>query len=252
MEKIRSIIVDDEPGNIITLNGLLKKYCPEIEVVGEAENIRQAEQLIRKEMPGLVFLDIEMPYGNAFDLLEKMRPVEFNVIFVTAFENYAVKAFKHAAVDYILKPVNIQELQAAVAKATKKLYADSVNARIELLLSNLAGNNSSNPKIALPTPEGLQFETIDEIIFFEANANYTYVHIGNNSKYIVSKTLGEVESILPVAVFCRIHHSFIINMKHIKKYYKGRGGYVVMDDGTTIEVSVRRKEAFLQRFRFKE
>ncbi len=252
MEKISAIIVDDEPGNIITLAGLLKKYCPVIELIGEAEDILQGEQLIRKEKPELVFLDIEMPYGNAFDLLEKMRPVEFNVIFVTAFDNYAIKAFKHAAIDYILKPVNIQELQAAVEKATKKMHAEGVNAKIESLLSNLPNGNSLNPKIALPTSHGLQFEALEDIIFFEAKANYTYVHLKDNSKYVVSRPLGEVESILSAAVFCRIHHSFIINMKYIKKYYKGRGGYVVMDDGTSIEVSVRRKEAFLQRFKYKE
>jgi len=252
MENIRSILVDDEPGNIITLAELLKKYCPGIEVIGNAENIKQAEQLIKKESPDLVFLDIEMPYGNAFDLLEKLRPVEFQVIFVTAFDNYAITAFKYAAVDYILKPVNIEELQAATAKAMKRLYDKGVNSKIEVLLANLAHQNSSTAKIALPTPDGLQFQAQDEIIFFEASSNYTYVHLKDGSKYIVSKTLGDIENMLPAADFCRIHHSFIINMKYIKKYFKGRGGYVVMDDGTSIEVSVRKKDAFLLRFKYKD
>jgi len=252
MNKIRSIIIDDEPGNIITLTGLLNSYCPQIEIIGEAENIQQAEKLIRKESPELIFLDIEMPYGNAFDLLENLRPVDFNVIFVTAFDNYAVKAFKYAAVDYILKPVNIDELQSAVDKATKKLFDEGMNTRIELLLSSLPNNNAFSPKIALPTPDGLLFETLDNIIFFEAKSNYTQVHTSSNTKYIVSRTLGDVESILPASVFCRIHHSFIINIRYIKRYHKGRGGYVVMEDGTSIEVSVRRKEAFLQRFKYKD
>lgn len=246
------MIVDDEPGNIITLVELLKGYCPDVMVSGTAENIRSAEEMIRNEKPDLVFLDIEMPYGNGFDLLEKIRPVDFEVIFVTAFDNYAVKAFRYAAIDYILKPVNIVELQGAVDKVVKRFAEKSINNKVELLLSSLKNNQPELKRIALPTQEGLQFESYADILYLEANANYTFVHIKNGQKYLVSKTLGDFEGILPAADFCRIHNSFIININYIRQYYKGRGGYVVMENGTNIEVSVRKKESFLSKFKYEE
>jgi two-component system, LytTR family, response regulator len=250
MNSIKTILVDDEPGNIITLQELLKKFCPFINITGTAENIEQAEELIKKQQPDLVFLDIEMPYGNAFDLLEKLRPAAFEVVFVTAFDDYAIKAFKYAALDYILKPVNIPDLREAAAKVLKRINEKGINSKIELLLSNIKSGQYETDRIALPTIDGLQFEALSDIIFLQSNTSYTTVHLKGGRKYIVSKILGDIEAILPPTGFCRIHNSFIINIHQVKKYHKGRGGYVVMHDGTSIEVSVRKKDDFPARFKF--
>lgn len=242
-------MVDDEPGNLITLRELLKTYCPFTQVVGEAEDILQAEQLIKKEQPALVMLDIEMPYGNGFDLLEKLRPANFEVIFVTAFDNYAIRAFKYAAIDYILKPVNITELQEATDKVRRRLHEKGVNAKIELLLSTIKPSSAELSKIAFPTADGLLFETLDNIIFIEANGSYSTIHLRGGQRYLVVKTVGEIEQVLPPTGFCRVHNSFIVNLSNIRKYQKGRGGFVVMEDGTSIEVAARKKDEFLARFK---
>lgn len=248
MEIIKSIIIDDEPGNIITLSELLKAYCPEVIVAATAPDPLQGKEIIELHKPQLVFLDIEMPYGNAFDLLDMMKPVTFEVIFITAFNQYAIQAFKYAAIDYILKPVNISDLQNAVQKVSNRLMERNVNARILNLLNNIKPENAGLQKIALPTAEGLSFEDISHISHFEAAGSYTKVYLSDSRKNLVTKTLKEFEDILPDSVFYRIHHSFIVNMNFITKYYKGRGGYIEMKDGTTIEVATRKKNGFLERF----
>lgn len=247
-EKIRSVIIDDEPGNIITLEEMLKAYCPDVTVEGTALNPLLGADLIKNVQPDLVFLDIEMPYGNAFDLLDKLSPVTFEVIFITAFNDYAIKAFKYAALDYILKPVNINELKLAVVKAAKRLDEKKVNTRVASLLSNLKSENQQLQKIGLSTSDGYRFENISNIMYLQAEGSYTTVFIKGNKKEVVSKNLKEFEDILPAADFCRVHHSYLINMNSVKKYYKGRGGYVEMENGATIEISVRKKDEFFSRF----
>ena len=196
----------------------------------------------------MVFLDIEMPYGNGFDLLDKLSPITFEVIFITAFNNYAVKAFKYAAVDYILKPVNINELKDAVQKVARRQQEKIVNSRITSLLNNLKPENSNAQKIGLSTNEEFYFEEIKNIMYLEASGSYAVVFTKDGNKKTVSKNLKEFEDILPDNVFCRVHHSYIINTNFIKKYYKGRGGYVEMEDGANIAISVRKKEYFLEKF----
>jgi two-component system LytT family response regulator len=247
-EKVRSVIIDDEPGNIITLEELLKAYCPGIAIVGTAPNPNAAAQLINEMQPELVFLDIEMPYGNAFDLLDKLAPVTFEVIFVTAFNDYAIKAFKYAALDYVLKPVNINELKTSVNRAIQRLEEKKVNTRINSLLTNLKTENQQLQKIGLSTSDGYRFENISNIMYLEADGSYTNVFIRGDKKEVVSKNLKEFEDILPESDFCRVHHSFIVNMNSIKKYFKGRGGYVEMENGVNIEIAVRKKEEFFSRF----
>jgi two-component system, LytTR family, response regulator len=248
MEKVQSVIIDDEPGNIVTLTELLREYCPEIEVCGTAPDPVAGEKLIRQAQPQLVFLDIEMPYGNAFDLLDALSPVNFEVIFITAFDNYAVKAFRYSALDYILKPVNIYDLKSAVQKITAGIMERRVNLRVSNLLSNMKPGTESVKKIALPASDGLYFEDLDNISHFTAEGNYTRVFIRGQKRQLVTKSLKDYEDILPDSLFCRIHHSFIININYVKKYHRGRGGYIEMQDGTTIEVSARKKAAFLERF----
>jgi two-component system, LytTR family, response regulator len=242
---IRAIIVDDEPGSVFTLQKLLESYCPGIMVTATANDIEKAAELIRSQPPDLLFLDIEMPRGNGFDLLELLRPVHFEVVFVTAFNEYSIKAFKYSALDYLLKPLSISDLQEATEKAAKKIKEKNVHLRIENLLNNLSGKNSLLQKITLPTQEGLLFVPVNNIIRCEASRNYTCIYINSGEKIIVSKTLKEYEELLPGEIFCRVHHAHLINLNYVKKYHKGRGGYIEMDDGASIEVSVRKKEEFM-------
>jgi two-component system, LytTR family, response regulator len=248
MQTISAVIIDDEPGNIITLLELVKQYCPDVFIKGSAPDPVKGYELIKQLTPDLVFLDIEMPYGNAFDLLDKLAPVSFEVVFITAFNDYAIKAFKYAALDYLLKPVNINELKEAVNKVSKRLEERSVNTRISSLLGNLKTESTGIQKIALPTFDGCCFEDINNIMYLHAENNYTYIFCRGKTKLLVSKNLKEFEDILPPALFCRIHHSSIININFVKKYFKGRGGYVQMEDGTTVEISVRKKTDFFDKF----
>lgn len=249
MREFTGIIIDDEPGNVVTLTEVIKEYCPRVILKGSAPDPIKGYELIREVDPDIVFLDIEMPYGNAFDLLDKVNPARFEVIFITAFDNYAIKAIRYTALDYILKPVNINELKEAVRKAIIRLEERSVNTRISSLLNNFKQENSSTHKIALPTIQGFRFENVNKIMYIQAEGNYTFVFIEGQKKELVSKSLKEFEDILPENIFCRVHYSHIININFVKKYFKGRGGYVEMEDGTSIEVSVRKKNDFFERFK---
>jgi two-component system LytT family response regulator len=250
-DMIRAVIVDDEPNNIGTLKSLLQQFCPEVLVEGTAANAREAYTVITELEPQLVFLDIEMPFGNGFDLLEKLNPVSFEVIFVTAFDQYAITAFKYAALDYLVKPVSLEELKRAVNRSVTRIGEKNVNHRIGSLINHIKGGSPPLKKIGLPTMEGLVFEDVDNIMRFQAESNYTLVYLTDNKKITTSKTLREFEDSLPPSTFCRLHHSHIVNLNHIAKYHKGRGGFVELTDGAMIEVSARRKDEFLEKFNYK-
>ena len=224
----KTIIVDDEPKNMRILKKLLQDYCPQISIIGEAGDVNAAHKIITELNPEIVLLDIEMPYGNAFDLLDKLMPVKFEVIFITAYNNYSIKAFRYSAVDYLLKPVDIRELQDATQKAINRITANRINEHVSLLLSNLKDNANSNPKIAVPTPEGYVFVHIDDIIRCESNGAYTYIYTVKKEKVVASKNIKEYEEILPKTNFFRIHNSHLVNLNRILRYNKGRGGTVTM------------------------
>lgn len=245
---MRALIIDDEPKNVRILRKLLEDYCPQIEVAGEAGDARAAFSIIRELKPELLFLDIEMPYGNAFDLLDKLMPVNFEIIFITAFDDYTLKAFKYSALDYLLKPVDIDELKAAVKKAAEKIAGKNINQQLGNLLSNLKNSQAPLQKIALPSADGIVFISVEDIIRCEASGNYTIIYADSKEKITASKNIKDYEEILPPGIFCRIHNSHIINLNRIKKYHRGRGGFVVMDDGTSIEVASRRRDEFLAKF----
>ncbi len=245
---MRTLLIDDEPKNIRILKKLLEDYCPGIDVIGDAGDARSAYTLIKETNPDLVFLDIEIPYGNAFDLLDKLVPVNFGIIFITAFDGYTLKAFKYSAIDYLLKPVDIEELKAAVKKASSQVNNRNFNQQLGNLLNNLRTNQLALQKIAVPSMEGIVFMNVEEIIRCEANGSYTIIYAVGTEKIVASKSIKEYEDMLPPGIFCRIHNSHIINLNRIKKYHKGRGGYVIMDDGSTIEVASRRKDDFLAKF----
>ncbi|NML19708.1 response regulator transcription factor [Pseudoflavitalea sp. G-6-1-2] len=245
---IRSIIIDDEPNSVEALHEMLNRYCTNVQVMGTTDNIRTARDLINLHKPDLVFLDIEMPFGNAFELLNNFPAVTFEVVFVTAFDNYALNAIKFSALDYLLKPVNIKELQQAIKKAEEKIQAKNITSRIDNLLFNLKQPVNSSKRLALPTFEGLIFLDTDDFVRLEASNNYTFIFLKDKTKTVVSRPLKEFESLLDMTNFSRVHHSHIINHNFIKKYHRGRGGYVEMEDGSSIEVSTRKKEEFLAKF----
>ena len=245
---IQAIIVDDEPKNVKILKALLNEFCPEVRVIGEAATAEEAESVINERKPDLVFLDVEMPYGNAFDLLDKLKPVDFEIIFVTAFDDYTLKAFRYSAIDYLLKPVNIDELKAAVEKASSQKNLKNVNLQLNNLLFNLHKASDSPARIAITSQDGFSFVAINEIIRCEAKGNYTYIFTTNNHRHISSRNIKAYEDMLPSTIFFRIHHSHIINLGFVKRYHKGRGGTVEMEDGTMIEVATRRKNEFLALF----
>jgi two-component system LytT family response regulator len=245
----KTVIVDDEPKNLRILKKLLQDFCPQIQVTGEAEDVKMAFQVIRELKPDLVILDIEMPYGNAFDLLDSLMPIHFEIIFITAFDNYSLKAFKYSALDYLLKPVDITELQAATEKAIQKITGKNINQQVALLLSNYKNAQANLQKIAIPTMDGFVFMNVEDIIRCEANGAYTNIYSDKNEKITASKNIKEYEELLPPPIFCRIHNSHLINLNRIKKYSKGRGGTVIMEDGAILEVASRRRDEFLAMFK---
>lgn len=248
MKNIECVIIDDEPGNIITLSELLSEYCPYIKVISTAANPIEGYEVIKHHEPQLLFLDIEMPHGNGFDLLDKLSPITFEVIFITAFNEYAIKAFKYAAVDYILKPINITELKEAVNRVSDRRQEKVLNTKLNALLNNLGNTAVNKQKIGLATADGLIFEDAANIMYLRASGSYTEVFIAGKPKILVSRSLKDFDNILTASFCCRVHHSTIINVNFVKRYYKGRGGYVEMQDGTTIEISTRKKDIFFEKF----
>ena len=244
---IRTVLVDDETDSIRILQRLLENYCPQVSIVGTAGGVETALPLIRETRPDLVLLDIEMAQGNAFDLLNQLQPIDFKVIFVTAFDNYAVRAFKYSAVDYLLKPVDIDDLRSAINRVEKKPDDHAVVQQMKMLLDNVGSLQLPQQKMAIPTITGLIFITVQDIIRFEAKGNYTSIYLSTGEPILATRTIKDYEDILPETIFCRIHNSHIINLSHIKKYQKGRGGAVEMEDGSVIEVASRRRDEFLRR-----
>jgi len=246
---IKTVLVDDDQKNITILKTLLQKINVDIEVIGEAANVEQAAKLIPAVKPDLVFLDIEMPYGNAFDLLDKLIPVDFEIIFITAFDEYSLKAFRYSALDYLLKPVDIDDLKTAVQKAEKKIALKNINGQLTNLLFNLNQSKKSITKIALPIKDGFDFVHIDEIISCQSKNHCTIVSTRSGKKYTCDRSIKEYEDLLPAAAFFRIHNSYIVNVSFVRRFLKdGRGGYVELSDNTVIPVAYRRKDEFLAKF----
>lgn len=249
---IRAVLIDDESKNISILEKMLEQFCPEVEVVGTASDSRLGAAIIKQEKPDLVFLDIEMPYGNAFDLLDSLKPLDFEVIFVTAFDNYMLKAFKYSALDYLLKPVDIAELKAAVDNVVHRKKSRHIDMQqLELLLSSLKNPRAPIERLALPSAEGLELHNINDIVRCEAQRGYTYIYLQSGQKILSSRNIKEFEELLPESIFFRIHNSHLVNLNFVKKYQKGRGGYIEMTDGMQLEVAIRRKDELLARFGYK-
>ncbi|MEP0365489.1 MAG: LytTR family DNA-binding domain-containing protein [Cyclobacteriaceae bacterium] len=242
MNKKRAILVDDETKSRTALNSFLTKYCPTIEIVGEADGVKSGLEVISSLNPDVLFLDIEMNDGTGFDLLEKLAGITFEVIFVTAFNQYAIKAFRYSAIDYLLKPVNPEELVQAVTKLTD----DSRISQIEQKLEALMSNRSSIQKIAIPSMTGIRLEEVGNIMYCESDNYYTIIHLVNGERLMVSKTLKEYDKTLSEDGFIRIHQKYLVKVSEIKTYSKSEGGFVTLTDGTNLTVSRRKKEELLK------
>lgn len=247
--KLKALIIDDEQASRDTLKNYLATYCDGVEVLGLAENLDQGLQLIKKHKPDVIFLDIEMPFGNGFDLLEQAGEQGFETVFVTAFSEYALKAIKVSASNYLLKPIDIDELIAAIDKVREEhaLKNDHVHTRI--LIENSTIANRQQHRIVLPTLEGFEVLTIKDIVFCEAEDNFTRFQLLDGSKRLICRTLKFYEELLGDFDFVRIHKSHLINRNYVAKYLKGKGGQVVMSTGDVLELSPTRKADFLEHFR---
>jgi len=240
-DKIRTILVDDEKSSLIILRKLLEKNCENVEIVSTAQSVEEGIKVIDELKPDLVFLDINMPDGDGFEILEKVDYNNFEVIFTTAFDKYAIKAFEFAALHYLLKPIKPEELIEAVER-----YETSKNEDLTEKISVFSNNLQKNPeRLILPSSNGISVIQLDDIIKCESSNNYTTFFLKSNEKIMVSKSINNYEKILSESHFCRVHNQHIVNLKYIKKYVKGRGGYIVMTNDMHIDVSESRKKDFL-------
>ena len=244
--QIKSIIVDDEKHGRENLAGILREFCPEVSLLGEADSVEAALSLIREQPPDLVFLDIEMPRANGFRLLEHLQNFSFEVIFVTAYDNYAIKAIRFSAADYILKPVNHNDLKAAVKKVAERILQKQKNVRMKQLYHNLFQPGS--PRIGLPDGDQIQFSEVHKIIRCQGEGNYTHIYFENGNHMLVAKTLVEFEDLLQEFGFARTHKTHLVNLKHVKSYIKTKNS-VKLSNNEHIPVSRRRKENVLEQLK---
>ncbi len=247
MSNISCIIIDDEKMARETFEKVIGRYFPDkLKVLCAAESVKEGVYAIHKHHPDLVFLDIEMPGENGFKLFEYFEKVTFEVIFLTAYKNYAIDAIKYAAFDYILKPLNFIDLGEVVERYEKKQKENNYNLRVKTLMSNLNAGGDINTKVALPTLKGYVMEKINNIMYCEADENYTKIFTANGEETLVSRTLKSVEDLLPAEYFFRIHKSYLVNMNYIKSYDKSEGHKIMLENGIELEVATRRTDEFVR------
>lgn len=248
MKKLTAIVIDDEKGSIESLLWELKQFEDSVEVIGSSQDPSEGLQMLQEQKPDLLFLDIEMPRMNGFELIEKAGPVESNVVFTTAYDQFAVRAFEVSAMDYLLKPVDENELKRVIEKAHDKSDEQQTQRKLELLLQSVKGDDPNFRTIALPTQESLEFIEVDQIVRCESDSNYTRIYLQDEKPLLVSKTLKHIEGMVEGMGFFRIHHSHLVNVKAIKKYVRGNTGTLVLKDGTALPVSRAKKGDFLSNF----
>lgn len=244
---MKAVIVDDEKKARELLRLMLEENCPNVKVAGAASNVQDAYHLIKTLLPDIVFLDIEMTGGGGFDLLKKFQTINFAIIFVTAYDKYAIRAIKFSALDYLLKPVDEKELVEALKKVEKNRQRNN-SPKVKNFINNYSNPDTNTHTIALQSQNKLDFILINDIVRCEADGKYTYIFLKNGKKFLSSKNLKEFESALTEYNFFRIHHSHLVNLIYITTYHSGRGGTIVMNDNTTLDVSQRRKDEFLKVF----
>tara|TARA_R110000850_G_scaffold150497_1_gene273290 strand:+ start:209931 stop:210680 length:750 start_codon:yes stop_codon:yes gene_type:complete len=241
---LKAIIVEDETHSLETLKNLLEKFCEGVEVIGLASSVKEALEVIQKSQPDVVFMDIELQSGTGFDILTQLPEINFEVIFTTAFDQYAIKAVKFSSLDYLLKPIDLEELQQAVEKAKQAKNRVEYNQQLKTLLQNI--NQPKLSKICLATADGFEFISTSEILYCEAGGSYTTFVLINGKKLLVSKHLKEYENMLADQHFMRVHNSYLINLKEVKKYVKADGGYIVMNNEDIVSISRGKKDTFIE------
>ncbi|RYY54329.1 MAG: response regulator transcription factor [Chitinophagaceae bacterium] len=243
---IKTIIVEDEPGSREMLTMMLSRHADDIEIIDTCSNPTDAIDSISRLRPELIFLDIQMPKMTGFEMLKKITPIDFEVIFTTAYDQYAINAIRISALDYLLKPIDGDELAAAISKYKNRQTARKPDHQFENLFNNLLNRNPLDKTLALSASDGISFIKMSDILRVEANGRYAKFHLLSKETILVSKTLGDYEDILSANQFYRIHDSSIINLNHVKKYIRGDGGTVILSDNTELDVARRRKEEFMK------
>jgi two-component system LytT family response regulator len=241
MSTWKAILIDDEERSRQTLRGLLTRYCPEVTVIGEADSVTQAREVLAKESPDVVFLDIQLPDGSGMDLLEQLPVRNFDVVFTTAYNEYSLKAFQYAALHYLLKPISHTQLRDAVSRLRRP--ATEPDERFRVMQEQL---NETRTSIVLASLDGFSVVEIDTVIRCEADSNYTRLFFTKEKPFVASRNLSHFEDLLNDAGFVRIHNKHLVNVKHVRQYHRGRGGFIEMTDGSQVEVSVRKKDEFLE------
>jgi two-component system LytT family response regulator len=245
METLKAILIDDELSSLQNLQQKLIEFCPDVEIIATAQKPEEAILLIRQHKPDVIFLDIEMPRMNGFRMLDELGEFDFDIIFTTAYNHYAVDAIRISAFDYLMKPVAIKDLQGAVERLAKHRQLQTKD-KLDVLRQSLSPNRSQEEKIAVPTNEGLEFIPIKSILHIESSSNYSKLFFLEGKSILVTKLLKEFEDLLLPYQFFRVHNSHLINLKYIKKYIRGEGGQVIMQNGDVIDVSRRKKDEFLK------
>lgn len=248
---IKALIVDDEINCIESLAFDLQKHCPEVEIVETCTSPKQALLSLKKHKPDLLFLDVQMPWMNGFEMLELVENISFAIIFTTAYDQFAAKAFRLSAVDYLLKPIDVNDLETAVKKASDKIQQNYGKENISNLLQNIK-KPADSQRIAFPGREGYEFIEATRIIYAQAEGSYTHVFLNDKRKLIISKSLSDIEEMLPLDRFQRIHHSTLVNLSHVTHLFKADGGYLVLDNGEKLAVSKSKKDNLMEKLGLKK
>lgn len=245
MDRLKAILIDDELPSLENLQQKLEEFCPDIKVIARTQKPEEAIHLIEFHQPDVIFLDIEMPRMNGFKMLEEIKEKDFDIIFITAYNHYAIDAIRISAFDYLVKPVAVKELQNSVNRLINS-HRKLVPEKLDVLRQNLSNSRSQNDKITIVTNEGVDFYEISQILRIESSSNYSKIHFKDGKILLVTKLLKDFEEILVPYRFYRIHNSHLINLSYIKKYLRGDGGQVIMQNEEVIDVARRKKEEFLK------
>ena len=245
---IRCVLIDDESNSLEMMEWLLKTYCPQVKIEAMCNAASKGIEAINKYKPDLVFLDIEMPHMNGFDMLEQFDKLSFDVVFCTAYDQFAIRAFKYSALNYLLKPIDPEDLKETIRRIEERKSTPSKE-QIELLFQNIKQTvKPTAQRIALTTGDGMIFVPTQDIIYCQAESNYTSVVLAGGKKIVVSKVLKDIDEALSGPDFFRVHNSYLINLNQISKFVRGDGGYVIMADGATVSISRSRRQEFMELF----
>ncbi len=243
---LKVVIVEDEKRSRETLRTLLEEFCKDVQVIATASSVNEAVKVLSVFSPDVVFLDIELQTGVGFDVLEQIKEPDFEIIFTTAFEKYAIQAIKFSSLDYLLKPIDLDELKQAVEKARERMDTNIYRQQIETLMQSIGKESHKQEKICLATTSGMEFIAIEDIVLCKADGSYTSFILRDTSTLLVSKHLKEYENLLAEQQFMRVHNSYLINLKEVKKYIKSDGGYIIMSNDMHVSISPRKKDELIE------